>query len=139
MPSTHDQHPVQQLTTHSAYPPLGVGVRPWCPHGCAEDPDALGGEDGIEGVGELRVPIANQELEMLDVVGQLHEQVAGLLVVHIPVGLAVTPRMWTRPVASSPTNSTYRRWSSTVSAWQQVAGQDPLGVRSEERRVGKEC
>jgi len=28
MPSTHDQHPVEQLVTHRADPPLRVGVGP---------------------------------------------------------------------------------------------------------------
>jgi hypothetical protein len=30
-------------------------------HRCRDNPDALGLEDGIEGVGELGIPVADQE------------------------------------------------------------------------------
>jgi hypothetical protein len=68
MPPTKQQHPVQQLTTDYADPPLGDRVRSWCPHPRPQDPDALGGEDRIERVGEPGVPIAQQELELLDAI-----------------------------------------------------------------------
>ncbi len=71
MTSTHDQHPVQQLTTHRAHPPLRVGVRPRRRHGRPQDPHAFRGENGIEGIGELRIPIANQERELPDAVSRL--------------------------------------------------------------------
>jgi hypothetical protein len=123
---THDQRPVQQLTTHRANPPLRVGVRPRRPYRRRQGSDALRGEDGIEGVGELRVPVTEEELE-LDLPGavcQIHEQVAGLLGHHARVGLAVTPKTCTPRVDSSIMNNTCRRLSSTVSTWKQVAGQD---------------
>jgi hypothetical protein len=56
---------------------------------------------------------------------------------HSPVGLAVTPRMWTRRVETSNTNSTYRRLRKTVSAWKLVAGQDPLGLGGQELLPGQ--
>jgi len=40
------------------------GVRPWRPHRRPQDSDALGGEDGIEGGGELRILIANHGPEL---------------------------------------------------------------------------
>jgi hypothetical protein len=64
--------------TDRANPPFRERIRPWCPHRCAQDPDALGAEDRIEADGELGVPIADEELELPDAVRQLHEQVAGL-------------------------------------------------------------
>jgi hypothetical protein len=79
LPLTEDQHPMEQLTTDGANPPLRERIRPRCLHRRAHDPDALGTEDRIEAVGELRVPIANQELELPDAVRQVHQQVAGLL------------------------------------------------------------
>jgi hypothetical protein len=36
-------------------------------------------EDGVEGGGELAIPIADQEPEPLGPVAQVHQQVAGLL------------------------------------------------------------
>jgi hypothetical protein len=81
MPSSQDQHPVEQFTTYRADPAFGERVRSRRTHGRPQDPDALGGEDRIEGVGELRVPVADEELELdlLSAVCELHEQVTGLL------------------------------------------------------------
>jgi hypothetical protein len=58
MSTTKDQHPVQQLATDRPDPSLGERVRTWRPHRYQQDPDAFGGENGIEGVGELGVPVA---------------------------------------------------------------------------------
>ena len=58
-----------------------------------------------EGGGELGVAIADEEPEPLAGVVEVHGQVAGLLVSQEPVGWAVTPRMWTRPVACSMTKN----------------------------------
>src|SRR5512132_214125 len=44
---------------------------------------------------------------------------------HSPVGLAVTPRIWTRRMEPSSTNSTYRRLSKTVSAWKKSQAKIP--------------
>ncbi len=91
MSSAHGQHPIQQLTLYRPDPPFGYRVRAWRLHGRWQDSDAVGGEDRIEGVGELRVPVADKELKLPDVVFQVHEQVPGLWATHTPVGL-VTPR-----------------------------------------------
>jgi hypothetical protein len=74
-----DQHPVQQLTTDGADPPFGERVRPRRPHRRAQDPDALGAEDRIEAIGELRVPVVDEEPELPDAVPKVHDEVAGLL------------------------------------------------------------
>ena len=42
-------------------------------------PQLLGGEDGVEGGGELCVAIADEELGELCLVGELHRDVAGIL------------------------------------------------------------
>jgi len=44
-----------------------------------QDPDAGGGEDRVEGGGELGVPIAQQELDRACSFVEVHEQVPGLL------------------------------------------------------------
>ena len=54
-------------------------LRAWRLHGRGQDSDAVGAEDRIEGVGELRIPVADEKLDLSDAVFQLHEQVAGLL------------------------------------------------------------
>ena len=61
---------------------------------------------------------------------QVHEQVAGLLGHHAPVGVAVTPRTWTRRLASSITNNTCRRLSGTVSTWNRSHATIPSAGRT---------
>ena len=55
------------------------GVRPGCPDRGPDDPDAVGGEDGVEGPGVLGVAISDEELDAARVVSKLHREVAGLL------------------------------------------------------------
>ena len=57
----------------------------------------------------------NQEHELSYAVAQVHQDVACLLGHQAPLGLAVTPRRWTRRVACSTTNNTYNRCDSSVS------------------------
>src|SRR6266536_372162 len=137
MSPPHDQHPVQQLTTDGADPSLGERVRPRRPHRCAQDSDALGAKDHIEAVGELRIPVADQEADLPDALCQVMSRLRACWVTHAPVGLAVTPRMCTRRVASSIVNSTYRRLSSTGSTWKQVARQHALGLGGQEPTPGQ--
>ena len=40
-------------------------VRPWCPYRGADDPDVGTGEDRVERGGELAVPVADQEPELV--------------------------------------------------------------------------
>ena len=50
-----------------------------CPGWGADDADVGVGEDGVEGGGELAVPVTDQEPELLGAIAEVHEQVAGLL------------------------------------------------------------
>ena len=54
---------------------VGRGVRT----GAAEDADVGADEHGVEGGGELAVPVADQEPELVGAVAEVHQQVAGLL------------------------------------------------------------
>ncbi len=61
MPLVVDQQPVGALLTHAANEPFCVAVRL---RGLGRDLDhmqAFGGEDGVEGVGELGGPVSDQE------------------------------------------------------------------------------
>jgi hypothetical protein len=60
-------------------------------------------------------PVADEEAEGTDPVAEVHEQVAGLLSGPRAVQVVSHPRMCTRRVATSMTNSTYSRLSMTVS------------------------
>jgi hypothetical protein len=74
-----DQGVVEAFATQRADPALRDDVRPWRPHGGADDADVGGGEDRVEGGGELGVPVADQEPELLGAVPEVHPEVAGLL------------------------------------------------------------
>jgi hypothetical protein len=100
------------------------------PHGRSPAPDAFRSEDHIQRNGEPRIPVVEQELELLDAVGQIMSRLRACWPTHVPVGFAVTPRMCTRRAASSITNSTYRRLSSTVSTWNKSAP-GCLGLRGQ--------
>ena len=55
----------------------GVGARR--ADGGLDDPDALGGKDGVQGRGELGVSVAYEELGWLGPLGECHAEVPGLL------------------------------------------------------------
>jgi hypothetical protein len=116
---------VQQLTTDRADPPLGEGVRSLCPHWRPQDPDALGGEDRIEGVVTLASRSRSRNLNCSMRSARSMRRLRACWATHSPVGLAVMPRMWTRRVETSSTNSTSRRLSKTVSAWNKSQAKIP--------------
>src|SRR5262249_30626415 len=74
-----DQRPVQTLSTHGAYPPLGIRVRSGRPRWDLDCLNADRGEYRVERGGELGVAVADQEAESIDVVGEVHQQVAPTL------------------------------------------------------------
>jgi hypothetical protein len=59
-----DQYPVELFSAYCAVPSLSVPVRPQCTHRSVMDADDLAGEHGIEGAGELGVPIPDQNLNV---------------------------------------------------------------------------
>ena len=61
-----DQQPVGALVADAVNEPFCVAVRPGRPGRDLDHLDAVGGEDGIEGGGELGVPVADQEAERGD-------------------------------------------------------------------------
>ena len=74
-----DQHVVEAFAAQRADEALGDRVRARCPDWGADDADVGAGEHGVEGGGELGIPVADQEPELLGAVAEVHEQVAGLL------------------------------------------------------------
>ena len=56
-----------------------IRIRPGCPDRGVDDADVGAREHGVEGGGELAVPVADQESEPVGAVVEVHEQVAGLL------------------------------------------------------------
>jgi hypothetical protein len=60
----NDQEAVDEFAADRPDEALGDRVGSWCPHRCLDDLDVDGGEDGLEGGGELGVPIADEESEV---------------------------------------------------------------------------
>jgi hypothetical protein len=59
--------------------PLRIRVRPWAAWWDLADGDAGVGQHGIEDVGELARPVADEDLEVVDPGAEVHEQISGLL------------------------------------------------------------
>ena len=74
-----DEDPVEDLAAHAAYPALHDRVRSGRPDGRLDDPNALSLEHRVESVGELSVPVTDQERELARPVAEVEQQVAGLL------------------------------------------------------------
>jgi len=74
-----DQKTVEEFAADRADEALGDRVRPRRAHRCLDDPDVDGGEDGVEGGGELGVAVADGELESPSFVLKVYENVACLL------------------------------------------------------------
>jgi hypothetical protein len=79
LPAPEDEHPVQHLPPNGANPPLRIGIRPRRSYRRAQHRQSLGGQDGVECGGELRVPIADQKPGPADAIIETDEQVTGLL------------------------------------------------------------
>ena len=76
---TEDENSVEALPADAAHEPLGDRVRSRGPDRRPDDPDALGAEHVVEAGGELRVSIADEELDYSGALGEVQAQVAGLL------------------------------------------------------------
>ena len=79
VPLVDDQGAVEEFAAEGADEAFGDGVGPRRSYRCLDDPDVGGGEDGVEGGGELGVAVADEEPEPPAGVVEIHEQVAGLL------------------------------------------------------------
>src|SRR4051794_37578478 len=79
VPRSGDQEVIEAFAAQRADEGFGDRVGPRCPHGAAQDADVGAGEYRVEGGGELAVPVAEQEPELLGLVAEVDEQVAGLL------------------------------------------------------------
>jgi hypothetical protein len=71
-----DQHAVGAFGSDAADEPFGVTVGPRSLRWGPDHLDALGGEHRVEGCGELRVAIMDQEAERGDPIIQVHDHVA---------------------------------------------------------------
>jgi hypothetical protein len=76
VPLVDEQSAVEEFVSDEAF---GYRVGPRRPYRCLDDADVSGGEDSVEGCGELGVAVPDEELEATADVVEVHEQVASLL------------------------------------------------------------
>jgi len=74
-----DQKVVEAFAAQRADEAFGDRIRAWCPDRAADDADVGAGEDRVEAGGELAVAVADQEPELVGLLAEVHERVAGLL------------------------------------------------------------
>ena len=86
-----DQEVVEAFPAQGADEPFRDRIRAGCPDRGADDPHVGAGEDGVEGGGELAVPVADQEPEPVGAIAEVHQQVAGLLGDPGPGGVGGDP------------------------------------------------
>jgi hypothetical protein len=82
-----DQHAVQDLAAQGADKALADRVHPRSLDSGEHDPGAGRPEDGVEGGGEVRSSVADEELDVLRPVAEGHCEVAGLLCGPFPGGV----------------------------------------------------
>ena len=114
--STQEQHPVQQRTTDRGDPPLGEGVRWRCPHWRPPEPDAWEARIAAQVLVKVASRSRTRNLNCSMRSARSMRRVRACWATGSPVGLAVTPRRWTRRVETSSTNRTSRRLRKTVSS-----------------------
>jgi hypothetical protein len=61
MAATADEDPVEAVSPDGAHEAFGVGVGLLGTDGCADDCPAFAAEDLVEGAGELRVAVSDEE------------------------------------------------------------------------------
>ena len=137
MPLVDDQEAVEEFAADRPDEALGDRVRPRCPHRRLDDPHIDGGEDGVEGGGELAVSVSDEEPEAAVGVIEVHQQVAGELGEPgsggvggdaedvYPAGGVLDDEERVEPVQGDRVEV------------EQVAAEDCLGLRSEELRPGR--
>ncbi len=86
MPAAKHEKSIEALAPHGAHEPLCDGVRPGRADRRLDDPDALAAEDGVEGRGEFRVAVPEQELGRGRPFGEVGADVSGLLAHPDPDG-----------------------------------------------------
>jgi hypothetical protein len=110
---------------------------PVAPHRCAQAPDALGAEDRIEAVGELRIPVTDEEPELPDAVPRSMSRLRACGSPRLPSGLASPPGCgpggWR---VRSPTATSRRLQQHRVDV-EHVARQQALSLDGQELPPGQ--
>ena len=106
MLAVEDQEPIQTLRANRPHEPFRDAVGLGRAKRRSHDLYRLALEDPIKTVGELLIPIANQEAERLLALRQRLRQLPGLLRHPGPLGFGLHPAKCTRRLPSSMKKST---------------------------------
>jgi hypothetical protein len=120
VPFAEDEHAVGDLTADGEHEPLRVRVRARAARRSLADGDTGVGEHGVEGIGELAGPVADEDLEPVGSVAEVHEQVSGLLGGPRPIRVGGDAEVCAYRLPTSRTKNTYRRCSVRAqSTWKK--------------------
>src|SRR5689334_11699139 len=120
MPLTEDQHPVGDLGSHCQDEAFGEAVRARTARRNFDHLDTRVRQDLVERRRELPGPIADEEPEPVDVLAEVHQQVAGLLGGPRSVRMCGHSQHVHVAVADLEPNNTYsRRNVSAQSTWKK--------------------
>jgi hypothetical protein len=100
-------------------------------------PDASGGEDRVERGGEVRAAVADHELDLVCLVAEIHEEVAGLLGGPPPGGMQGDPEDADAPGRVLDHGQDIGLGAVKQVDREEVAGQNRLGLGAQELRPGR--
>lgn len=120
----------------SADPTLGECVGPWGLRRRTQDPDSLGGEDGVECGCVLAVAVSDQEPELADSPTEVDDQVAGLLGDPLTGGMRCGAEDVQPPGGDLDQEQHVDAGQPDGLDVQEVAGQDAFGLGGEELSPG---
>ena len=115
MPAAKHEESIGALAPHGTSEPLCDGARPRGADRSLDDPDALAGEDGVEGRGDFVSRSRSKNLAAVVRSARSEQTFRACWVTQVRTGLAVTPARRTRRVSYSMKNRTQRRRSKRVS------------------------
>jgi hypothetical protein len=134
-----DEGPIEDLAAAPADPAFSDRVHARRLDVAEHGPDPGIGENGVERSGVVRAAVANNELDLVRLLAEVHDQVAGLLGGPRPGGMHCDAED-----ADAPGGVLDHGQDVSLGAVQQVGGeeiarQDRLGLRAQELPPGSAC
>ena len=132
-----DQGAVQKFAPASPNPAFGYRVHPGCPDVAEHGPDPGAGEDRVERGCVVRAAVADDELDLMRLLAQVHDQVAGLLGGPFPGWMQGDSEDADAPGCVLYHGQDVALGTAGQVGGEEVAGQDRLGLGAQELRPGR--
>ena len=139
MPVAEDQHAVQYLSAQGADEALAGRVHARRLDGGAQDPGASGLEDGVEGCGEVRSAVADQELDVLEPLAEGEGEVVGLLGRPFAGGVGSDASQMHAAGAVLDEHQDVQSLQLHGVHLEEVDGENPGGLGTQELPPGRAC